>query len=129
MYNVFMTKKNQEVSTNELFDYMQQGFASMIDKFEKVDERFEKVDERFDKVDKRFDRLEKFVVKGFDRTDKALETKASAEDMRRVINILDRIEKQQEISEDERQVMAFQLTRLHDWVEKAAKRLDIEFIK
>lgn len=42
-------------------------------------------------------------------------------------NQLDSIEKQLEISEDERLVMAHQLTQLHDWVEKAAKRIDIKF--
>jgi chromosome segregation ATPase len=41
-------------------------------------------------------------------------------------NQLDSIEKQIEISEDERLVMAHQLTQLHDWVEKAAKRIDVK---
>lgn len=42
-------------------------------------------------------------------------------------NQLDSIEKQPEIFEDERLVMAHQLTQLHDWVERAAKRIDVEF--
>lgn len=42
-------------------------------------------------------------------------------------NQLDSIEKQLEISEDERLVMAHQLTQLHDWVELAAKRIDVKF--
>lgn len=40
---------------------------------------------------------------------------------------LDHIEKQLEISEDERLVMAHQLTQLHEWVEKAAARIDVKF--
>ena len=42
-------------------------------------------------------------------------------------NQLDSIEKQLEISDDERLVMAHQLTQLHDWVEQAAKRIDVKF--
>ena len=41
---------------------------------------------------------------------------------------LDHIEKQLEISSDERLVMAHQLTQLHDWVEKAAARIDVKFV-
>jgi hypothetical protein len=36
--------------------------------------------------------------------------------------------KQQEVSDDERLVMSVQLTRLHDWVEQAAKRIDLKFV-
>lgn len=42
-------------------------------------------------------------------------------------NQLDGIEKQLEISDDERMIMAHQLTQLHDWVERAAKRIDVTF--
>ena len=124
-----MTDKKKDITNNEMFDYMQQGFADMIDRFEKVDDRFEKVDDRFDKLESRFDRLEKYTIKGFDRIDKALETKASSADLRKVMDTLDKILKQQEISDDERLVMQFQLTRIHDWVELAAKRIDLEFVK
>jgi peptidoglycan hydrolase CwlO-like protein len=41
-------------------------------------------------------------------------------------NQLDSIEKQLEISEDERLIMAHQLTQLHEWVERAAKRIDVK---
>jgi len=44
-----------------------------------------------------------------------------------ILNQLDYIEKQLEISEDERLVMAHPLTRLHEWVEKAAARIDVKF--
>jgi archaellum component FlaC len=44
-----------------------------------------------------------------------------------ILNQLDHIEKRLEISEDERLVMAHQLTQLHEWVEKAAARIDVKF--
>ncbi len=44
-----------------------------------------------------------------------------------ILNQLDGIEKRLEISEDERLVMAHQLTQLHEWVEKAAARIDVKF--
>ena len=46
-----------------------------------------------------------------------------------VITHLDHIEKQLEISEDERLVMAHQLTQLHEWVERAAARIDVKFAR
>lgn len=66
-------------------------------------------------VDKRFDKLETDVAK-------------LQSDMNSVLNQLDSIEKDIAISEDERAVMSMQLTRLHDWVEKAAARIDVEFV-
>lgn len=45
----------------------------------------------------------------------------------RIFKYLDSIEKRLEISDDERLVMAHQLTLLHDWVEKAAERIDLKF--
>ena len=44
-----------------------------------------------------------------------------------ILNHLDSLEKRLEISEDERLVMAHQLTQLHDWVERAAERINIKF--
>jgi hypothetical protein len=40
---------------------------------------------------------------------------------------LDSIEKDIAINEDERAVMGMQLTRLHNWVEKAALRVGVVF--
>ncbi len=64
----------------------------------------------------------------FDRIDKAIESKAEASDLRVALNLLDSLSKRQEISDDERIVMSHQLTRLHEWVEAAAKRIDPEFV-
>ena len=51
------------------------------------------------------------------------------EQVQNILNQLDNIEKRLEISEDERLVMAHQLTQLHDWVERAAKRIDVKFAR
>ena len=74
-----------------------------------------------------FTRLFKYMAERFDKVDKALEEKASNSDMQRVLGLLDALSKRQEISDDERLVMANQLTRLHDWVEQAAQRIDLKF--
>lgn len=66
-------------------------------------------------VDKRFDTLESDVAK-------------LQKDVGTILNRIDSIEKDIAISEDERAVMSMQLTRLHDWVEKAAARVGVEFI-
>jgi hypothetical protein len=68
------------------------------------------------------------VDKKFSNIDKVLETKANATDIQRIFKILDDLSQRVEITEDERLVMASQLTRLHDWVEQAAKRIDLEFV-
>jgi cob(I)alamin adenosyltransferase len=49
-------------------------------------------------------------------------------DVDAILNRLDSIEKQLEIDDDERAVMGMQLTRLHDWVEKAAQKIGVEFV-
>ena len=84
--------------------------------------------ERFDKIDAQLERISIALIKGFDRIDKNLETKADAADLQKALELLDSIVKRQEISDDERLVMGHQLTRLHDWVEEAAKRIDLKFI-
>lgn len=75
-----------------------------------------------------FTKLFNYMTERFDRIDKTLELKADSADLRRVISSLDAIIKRQEISDDERLVMATQLTRLHDWVEQAAERIDLKFV-
>lgn len=75
-----------------------------------------------------FTKLFNYMTERFDRIDRTLDSKADSADLQKVLNALDRILKQQEISDDERLVMSVQLTRLHDWVEQAAKRIDLEFV-
>lgn len=74
-----------------------------------------------------FTRLFKYMTERFDKIDKALEDKASNTDMQRTLGMLDSLAKRLEISDDERLVMSSQLTRLHEWVEQAAKRINLKF--
>ena len=56
-----------------------------------------------------------------------MEKKANNDDLQTALDLLDTLAKRQEISDDERLVMGHQLTRLHEWVEAAAKRIDLKF--
>jgi hypothetical protein len=84
----------------------------MSDKTIAIDEQFLDVKRQFDGVNIQFERIATAIVKGFDRIDKTLETKANADDMQRVLGLLDEPAKRQEISDDERLVMGHQLERL-----------------
>ncbi len=75
-----------------------------------------------------FTKLFNYMTERFDRIDKVLETKATSSDLQTAINLLDTLAKRQEISDDERIVMNHQLTRLHEWIEEAAKRIDLKFV-
>jgi hypothetical protein len=70
-----------------------------------------------------FTRLFKYMSDRFDRIDKALEGKAEAADMHRVLDLLDKIIKQQEINDEERLVMGHQLERLDRWVHGVADKI------
>ena len=76
-----------------------------------------------------FTKLFSYMSERFDRIDKTLEDKASSTDFQKVMTKLDALMKLQEITDDERLVMASQLTRLHEWVEQAAKRIDLKFVR
>jgi hypothetical protein len=60
-------------------------------------------------ADDEFTRLFKYLSDRFDRIDKALKGKAETADMHRVLDLLDKIIKQQEINDEERLVMGHQL--------------------
>ena len=90
-----------------------------------TDERLDRIDARFDEMNKQFDRVAVVVVKGFDRIDKALETKPTSP-ISIVFDLLDKIAKKQEIDEDERLVMGHQLERLDCWVHEVAKKIGYE---
>lgn len=85
-------------------------------------------DKRFDKIDKQLELIAAALVQGFDRNHKTLETKADSVDLQKALGLLDALSKRQEISDDERLVMSHQLTRLHEWVEQAAERIDLKFV-
>ena len=73
-----------------------------------------------------FTKLFQYMTKRFDKIDIELASKANNDDLQRVLGLLDKISKDIEISEDERLVISHQLTQIHDWVEKAAKKFDLE---
>jgi hypothetical protein len=75
-----------------------------------------------------FTKLFNYMTERFDKIDKTLEAKADKEDLHRLLGLLDSLAKSLEISDDERLVMSTQLTRLHDWVEQAAERIDLKFV-
>ena len=75
-----------------------------------------------------FTRLFNYMTERFDKVDKILETKANDADLQKALDLLNALAKRQEISDDERLVMGHQLTRLHEWVEEAAKRIDLKFV-
>jgi predicted nucleic acid-binding Zn-ribbon protein len=85
---------------------------------QKIDDRFDDVlgvmDVMMTRIDSRFNKVETDLV-------------ATQEQVHNILNRLDGIDKRLEISEDERLVMAHQLSRLHDWVERAAERIDVKF--
>ena len=74
-----------------------------------------------------FTKLFQYMTKRFDKIDIELASKANNDDLQRGLGLLDKISKDIEISEDERLVISHQLTQIHDWVEKAAKKIDLEF--
>lgn len=79
-----------------------------------IDDVLNVLDTMMTRIDDRFTKVESSLVE----TQKIVTN---------IQNQLDNIEKRIEISEDERLVMAHQLTQLHDWVEKAAKRINVDF--
>ena len=86
----------------------------MNDKSLAIDKRFDNVDKQIKEMNGQLDKIVKVVVKGFDRIDKTLETKANSADLQRALGLLDSLSKRLEKSDDERIVMSSQLTKLHD---------------
>ncbi len=59
------------------------------------DERFDKIDAQFERIDAQFERISVALIKGFDRIDNTLETKANSVDLQKALNILDDLSKRQ----------------------------------
>jgi hypothetical protein len=70
-----------------------------------------------------FTRLFKYMTERFDKIDKALEEKASKDDMQRVLGLLDEVARRVEISDDERLVIGHQLDRLDRWTHALANKI------
>jgi archaellum component FlaC len=81
---------------------------------EDIDDVLQVLDIMMTKIDERFTKVENGVTETQKQT-------------QHILNHLDSLEKRLEISDDERLIMAHQLTQLHDWVEQAAKRIDLKF--
>lgn len=79
-----------------------------------IDDVLNVLDVMMTRIDERFSKVETTL------TD-------TQKQVQNILNQLDHMEKWLEISEDERLVMAHQLTQLHEWVEKAAARIDVKF--
>lgn len=93
-----------------------------------VDERFTGVEGRLDGVERRLDGVERRAIRIEHNVDELkVDLKQIQKDMQRILNHIDSIEKDISINEDERAVIGMQLTRLHDWVEKAASKVGVEF--
>ena len=73
-----------------------------------------------------FTRLFKYMTERFDNIDKGLEEKASNADMQRILGLLDELAKRNEISDEERLVMGYQLERLDRWTHELAKKIGYE---
>ncbi len=70
-----------------------------------------------------FTKLFKHMNERFDVIDNKLGNAATKDDINLILNRLDSIEKQLEISEEERLVMGHQLDRLNRWVQELADKL------
>ncbi|MBC7764692.1 hypothetical protein H7Y29_03165 [Microbacteriaceae bacterium] len=74
--------------------------------------------------DDQFMKLFKYIQDFRSEVNQKLDEKASAEDMKQILDTLDTMIKKQEISDDERLVMGHQLERLDRWVHEVAKKID-----
>ncbi len=70
-----------------------------------------------------FTKLFKYVQRIEQKLDTQIENMATKEDIQNILNRFDSIEKQLEISEDERLVMGHQLDRLNHWVQEVADKI------
>lgn len=73
-----------------------------------------------------FDKLFKHMNKRFDTLDGAISKTASSKDMDIVLNTLDSMAKQLEITDDKRLVMGHQLERLDRWTHELAQKIGYE---
>lgn len=79
-----------------------------------IDDVLQVLDAMMTRIDERFTKVESDLTN-------------AQKQIQHILTHLDSIEKRIEISDDERLVMAHQLTRLHEWIEQAAERIDLKF--
>lgn len=115
-----MTKN--AAATKQDIDNVLKAITSMDERINALDR---KIDDRFDDVLGVIDTMTTRIDERFNRVEgQQAKMQAQTQD---ILNHLDSIEKRLEISDDERLVVAHQLTSLHDWVERAAERIDVKF--
>lgn len=71
-----------------------------------------------------FTKLFQYMQRIEQKLDSQIENMATKDDINQILSRLDSIEKQLEISEDERLVMGHQLDRLNRWVKEVADKID-----
>ena len=119
-------KDAMKAQTEEIVGVLSTFITQVDDRFNQVDEKFERLDEKFERLDEKFDAQNIKNESRFDRIERKLDK--LQDDMNSVLNRLDSIEKDISLNDDDRVVMGMQLNRLHDWVEKAAKKVGVEFV-
>jgi len=70
-----------------------------------------------------FTKLFQYVQRIESKLDQQVDTTANKDDVRKILGRFDSIEKQLEISEDERLVMGHQLDRINGWVQELADKI------
>lgn len=73
-----------------------------------------------------FTKLFQYMQKMQSKLENVAENMATKKDIQKIIDKFDSIEKQLEISEDERLVMGHQLERLDRWTHELAKKIGYE---
>jgi arsenate reductase-like glutaredoxin family protein len=79
--------------------------------------------EDIDEILSQLDDMAKIMISRFDVVEKSIETKASKDDIQKIMSFLDSIAKRQEINDDERLVMGYQLERLDRWTHELADKI------
>jgi hypothetical protein len=70
-----------------------------------------------------FTKLFRYIEEFRSEMNEKLDSKASNEDMQKVLSMLDTMSKRQEVTEDEMLVMGHQLDRLDRWTHELAKKI------
>lgn len=70
-----------------------------------------------------FTKLFKYLTDRFDKVDKTLDQKADKSDTNKLLDLLDKLAKKQEIDDEERLVMGHQPDRFDRWVHEVADKI------
>ena len=109
----------------ELTLLMNSKFAEVHKKLDSVDGRLDAMDRKLDNHDSSFEKLFKRMDDGFSEVRAELATKASADQLNSVINLLDANIREHEKQEVERLAMGKQLERLDTWAHQLAEKTGV----